>query len=100
MQICIKKSDMETPQIIFLNHDEFLKEQMEFIASTIRQEFEKRTTTPFDDEVLLVDDLCKIFKRTRQTINLWEEKGIIKPHRINDSPFYLKSEILNLIKTS
>jgi hypothetical protein len=91
---------METPHIVIIQQDEFLKQQLEFISSIIRQEFERHNSNAFDDEILLPEDLCKIFKRTRQTINNWEEKGILKPHRINESPFFLKSEILHLIKSS
>ena len=48
-------------------------------------------------DLLTITDLCKIFSKSRVTINTWEQEGKIKRTDSNGQPRYLKSEIKRIL---
>lgn len=48
-------------------------------------------------DLLTITDLCKIFSKSRMTINTWEREGKIKRTEFNGHPRYLKNEIKRIL---
>lgn len=51
------------------------------------------------DELLKVPDACKLLDVTRQTLRAWEKSQGLEPLHINSRKYYLKSSIMNLLKS-
>lgn len=50
------------------------------------------------DEHLLIDEVCRLTRKSRVTIWQWNKKGILKPiGKSGKNPLYLKSEVLDFL---
>lgn len=86
-------------QIIIVNPSEFWDKHREITKEVIKTALEKENPSKENgDEVLIIEDVCKLLKKSKQTIYNWMEAGIIKGHYINESLFFFRSEIIDLIK--
>jgi len=87
-------------KIIIIDPQEFWTKQKEIIQSTIRDELGSDKPADLNKEdVLLLDDVCRLLKKSKQTIYNWMDAGNIQGHYINESLFFLRSEIIDLIKS-
>ncbi len=83
-------------QIILLNATEFYKKQEDLIKSMIKESFGSLNVAQ-PDEILSTSDVCTMLKKSRQTINTWSDKNILKKRYLGDSVFYLRSEVLSAL---
>jgi len=51
-----------------------------------------------DNELLTVNDLCRLFGKTKATIHTWKREGIIPFHRISGRVYFKKSEVMESLK--
>ena len=87
-------------KIILIEPQEFWAKQQEIVRTTIREELSKgKNLEPEPEDVLSLDDICKLLKKSKQTIYNWMGTDVIKGHYLNESLFFLRSEILELIRT-
>lgn len=87
---------MESIQVISV--DEFWKKHLSETRKIIREEIQKNLPNTNSEEILLIDDVCTLLGKSRQTIFLWMEKNILVGRYINDSLFFKRSEILELLE--
>ncbi len=86
-------------QIIIVNPSEFWDKHREITKEVIKTVLEKENPSKEkEDDVLVIEDVCKLLKKSKQTIYNWMDSGIIKGHYINESLFFFRSEIIDLIK--
>lgn len=86
--------------IIIVNPNDFWDKHREITKEVIREELEKETSPKEEGEdILIIEDVCKLLKKSKQTIYNWMDAGIIKGHYINESLFFFKSEIIELLKS-
>ncbi len=83
-------------QIILLNATEFYKKQEDLIKSMIKESFGSLNVAQ-PDEILSTSDVCTMLKKSRQTINTWSDKNILKKRYLGDPVFYLRSEVLSAL---
>jgi len=87
-------------KIIIIEPHEFWTKQHEIFQQIIRDELGKDKPKEINQEdILLLDDLCRLLKKSKQTIYNWMEADIIEGHYINESLFFLRSEIIELLKS-
>ncbi|BDX37066.1 hypothetical protein CYCD_04210 [Tenuifilaceae bacterium CYCD] len=85
--------------IIIVNPNDFWEKHRKITKEVVREELEKESPSKEkEDDVLVMDDVCKLLKKSKQTIYNWMDDNIIKGYYINDSLFFLRSEIIDLIK--
>ncbi len=53
---------------------------------------------PESELLLTVNDLCKLFGKTKATIHTWKRVGIIPFHRISGRIYFKKDEIMDSLK--
>lgn len=103
----IKQNDMEpklSPQYIILPVSS-LEELQELVRLTVKQTIEEQFQQlnhdgkKEDDDLLKMEDLCRLFKVSKVTIHEWRKKGLLpKPIRKNSRVYFLKSEIVGGFK--
>ncbi len=87
-------------KIILLDPNEFWAKQQEIIQQVLHSELNiERVPNTKEEDILLLDDLCRLLKKSKQTIYNWMDAGIIEGHYINESLFFLRSEIVELVKS-
>lgn len=85
--------------IIIVNPNDFWEKHREVTKEVIREELSKEYPIQGDKEdVLVMEDVCKLLKKSKQTIYNWMDANIIKGYYINESLFFLRSEIIELLK--
>lgn len=87
---------MESIQVISV--EEFWQQYREITRQIIQEEINKTPAKDNKDEILRVEDVARILGKTQQTIFSWMEKGELEGYYINDSLFFLKSEIIEKLK--
>jgi len=87
-------------KIIIIEPNKFWTKQHEIFQQIIRDELGKDKPKEVNQEdILLLVDLCRLLKKSKQTIYNWIEADIIEGHYINESLFFLRSEIIELLKS-
>lgn len=87
---------MESIQVISV--DEFWKNHRKITREIVKEEIQKGLPKTNSEEILLMDDVCSLLGKSKQTLFLWMEKNILVGHYINDSLFFKRSEILALLE--
>ncbi|HUX94392.1 MAG TPA: helix-turn-helix domain-containing protein [Bacteroidales bacterium] len=86
--------------IIIVNPNDFWDKHREITKQVIKEELEKdKPSKENGEDILVIEDVCKLLKKSKQTIYNWMEADIIKGHRINESLFFFRSEIIDLLKS-
>ncbi len=85
--------------VILIDEQEFWERHEALTRNILRDEIMsvKGNNLP-TEEILVLEDICKLLKKSKQTIYNWMDANIIKGHYINESLFFLRSEILDLLK--
>ena len=85
--------------IIIVNPNDFWDKHREITKQVIREELDKENPQKENGEdILVIEDVCKLLKKSKKTIYNWMEADIIKGHHINESLFFFRSEIIDLLK--
>lgn len=72
--------------------------KMDLILSKLESMENAFANTSEPDEHLLINDVCKLTRKSRATIWKWSKKGVLKPiGKSGKNPIYLKSEVLNYL---
>lgn len=87
---------MESIQVISL--DEFWKRHRSETRRILQEEIKKSLPQTNAEEILLMDDVCTLLGKTKQTIFQWLKDGVIQGHYVNDSLFFMRSEIMDIVK--
>jgi len=82
--------------IIIVNPNDFWDKHREITKQVIREELDKENPCKENGEdILVIEDVCKLLKKTKQTIYNWMEADIIKGHcRLPYNPVQSKLEFL------
>jgi len=85
--------------IIIVNPNDFWDKHREITKQVIREELDKENLhNENEKDIMVIEDVCKLLKKSKQTIYNWMEADIIKGHHINESLFFFRSEIIDLLK--
>jgi hypothetical protein len=87
---------MESIQVISV--EEFWEQYKEVTRQIIQEEIKNVPQKGNKEEILRIEDVARILGKTKQTIYLWMEKGELEGYYINDSLFFLKSDIIKKLK--
>ena len=87
---------MESLQVFSI--DEFWKTYRRITREIIKEEIQKNLPQNNQDEILLMDDLSTLLGKTKQTLFQWLKDEKIKGHYINGSLFFMRSEVMDMIK--
>ena len=73
-------------------------QKMDLILSKL-ESMENASPNPSElEEHLLINDVCKLTRKSRVTIWKWSKTGLLKPvGKSGKNPIYLKSEVLNFL---
>ena len=76
-------------------------EKMDLILAKL-ESMENVSANPYEiEEHLLINDVCKLTRKSRVTIWKWSKTGILKPiGKSGKNPIYLKSEVLSFLYQS
>ncbi len=73
-------------------------EKMSIILSKLESIEKVSSNVQKDEEHLLIDEVCKLTRKSRVTIWKWSKNGLLKPiGKSGKNPIYLKSDVLNFI---
>jgi hypothetical protein len=87
-------------RIIIIEPNEFWAKQQEIIQRTIRDELNiDKPNKDEGEDIMVLDEVCRLLKKSKQTIYNWMDAGVIEGHYINESLFFLRSEIIALLKS-
>ncbi len=50
------------------------------------------------EEILLIDDIQRIFRVSKVTIHKWKKKGLIPYYKLNRRLYFKKSEVINSLQ--
>jgi excisionase family DNA binding protein len=67
------------------------------IRAAIRTEMEReqpKEQRPVDDDLLTQAEACKLLSKSRQTLTEWRRKGLINAHKIGNTVYFKKSQLL------
>lgn len=67
------------------------------IRAAIRTEMERerpQEQRPVDDDLLTQAEACKLLSKSRQTLTEWRRKGLITAHKIGNTVYFKKSELI------
>ncbi len=87
---------MESIQVFSV--EEFWKTYRRLTREIIKDEIQKNLPQTSSEEILLMDDVCSLLGKTKQTIFSWLDRGELQGHYINDSLFFIRSEIMEKLK--
>lgn len=87
---------MESIQVFSV--DEFWKTYRRITREIVKDEIQKNLPQTNSEEILLMDDVCTLLGKTKQTIFLWIKDKVIEGHYVNDSLFFMRSEIMEIVK--
>ena len=80
-----------------LNQDE-LQAILETAVETGVSRALQQQNDPKQDELLKIDDVCRLFKVSKVAIFSWKKRGLIPFYRVGGRVFYKKSEVLSAMK--
>lgn len=87
---------MKTDVIITMTMEEF----MEAISSAVRVELKKHLPEELEnDELMKVHHVQKLLHVSKPTVYSYVHKGLITAYKIEGRTFFLRSEILKLLKS-
>lgn len=76
-------------------------EKMDLILSKLEMMENVSSIPSTSEEHLLINDVCKLTRKSRVTIWKWNKIGLLKPiGKSGKNPIYLKSEVLNFLYQS
>ena len=84
--------------LLVLNPQEFWEKHTELTRQIIKEEIKNALPNLNSEEILVIDDVCLLVKRKDKTIYNWMKSNIIKHHYVGGSLYFLRSEIIDLIK--
>jgi hypothetical protein len=84
--------------LIHLTEEDLIKILDAAIEKVLSQYQNLRRPIKDDEELLCRKEVAKLLKVSLVTINEWCRKEILYPRRINSRVYFLKSEIMNLLK--
>lgn len=78
-----------------------MDEKMDLILSKLKM-IENVSSSPSTSvEHLLINDVCKLTRKSRVTLWKWNKTGLLKPiGKSGKNPIYLKSEVLDFLYQS
>jgi len=86
--------------VIIINPNEFWEKHREITKEVVREELHKDLQpTEVVSDIIVIDDVRKILKKSKQTIYNWMDAGIINGYYVNDSLYFLRSEIIEIVKS-
>ena len=89
---------MGTIQFINTTPDSLAK----MIAEEVKNQFihlKKEGDNSISNELLTVEETCNLLQINKSTLWHWNKKGKVKMHAIGGRRYYLKSELLECIKS-
>lgn len=87
-------------QVYIIRPDEFWEKQREIIKQVLLEEKSKQSSpTDADTDIILIEDVQKILKKSKQTIYNWMDAGILNGYYVNESLYFLRSEIIDVVKS-
>lgn len=87
-------------QVYIIKPDEFWEKQREIIKQVLLEEKSKQPSpTDADTDIILIEDVQKILKKSKQTIYNWMDAGILNGYYVNESLYFLRSEIIEVVKS-
>ena len=87
-------------QIIIVNPQEFWDKHKAVIQEVINETLKKEgLSSDSEKDILVIDDVCRILRKSKQTIYNWMDAGLIEGHYINESLFFFRSEIIGALKS-
>lgn len=87
---------MESIQVFSIN--EFWRTYRRITREIIKDEIQKNLPQTNSEEILLMDDVCTLLGKTKQTLFQWLKDEKIKGHYVNGSLFFIRSEVMDMIK--
>jgi len=84
--------------LVIVNSTEFWSQYKELTRQIVSEEIQKALPNVNPEEILIIEDVCKIVKKKDKTIYNWMKANLIKHHYLGGSLFFLRSEIVDLIK--
>ena len=79
---------------LFIMGNEDLSELADIIVGRIQSLIPKEPVTQDVERPICQKDAIKFLGKSRQTLNKWRKRGIIKSHILGGRVYYLKSELL------
>jgi hypothetical protein len=87
-------------QVYIIRPDEFWEKQREIIKQVLLEEKSKQPSpTDADTDIILIEDVQRILKKSKQTIYNWMDAGILNGYYVNESLYFLRSEIIDVVKS-
>ncbi|AZI66541.1 DNA-binding protein [Kaistella daneshvariae] len=73
-------------------------EKMDLILSKLESMESATSNASHKDEHLLINEVCKLTRKSRVTIWNWNKKGLLKPiGKSGKNPLYLKSDVMEFL---
>ncbi len=72
-----------------------------FLQTSIRSAMELvQIKTEQEDEILKMHEVCKLLSVSKPTVYSWIEQGRLKSYKIGSRKFFLRSEIMEAIRSN
>jgi len=81
-------------QLTKINSSSFNSDSVNFLNPNSENEVNS------NDNLLTIEEVCKLLKKSRTTIHNYTKQGIITKYTIGGAVFYFKDEIIKIIKNS
>ncbi len=82
------------------NPEEFWEKHRTITQDIVRQELKDLSLLEKQvPEILVIEDVCRILKKSKQTIYNWMEAGLLTGYYMNGSLFFAYSEIFAKLKS-
>lgn len=84
-------------KLIVIDSDKRAEDKMNLILSKL-DSICNTSSTNNSEEHLMIDEVCKLTRKSRVTIWQWNKKGILRPiGNSGKNPLYLKSDVLDFL---
>lgn len=84
-------------KLIVTDSDKKAEDKMNLILLKL-ESIVNTTSNITSEEHLMIDEVCKLTRKSRATIWQWNKKGILKPiAKSGKNPLYLKSDVLDFL---
>ncbi len=84
-------------KLIVADSDKKAEDKMNLILSKL-ESIDNITSNTKSEEHLIIDEVCKLTRKSRVTIWQWNKKGILRPiGKSGKNPLYLKSDVLDFL---
>jgi excisionase family DNA binding protein len=80
-----------------LSIDELKKVISESLSAEL-QKFNPKEPSKEDDQLIKIDEVCRILGISKVTAHNWKKSGKLPFHRISNKVYFKKHEVLNALK--